>query len=262
MVFGIETAAHQSGYNLIITNATADREGLGSIERLIMGKKIDGILFPASLLQRSFLKALEGNSFPCVVLGRPGTSDLEASWVDIDNEQAGQAAVNHLYSKGYRRIAFLSNGEKELFNQDRIAGYRKAIEKRQLALEESWICHTRSSLEEGRASVRQLLEGNEKPDAIICSDEKLALAAIREGKAMGYDVPNDFGVLCFDDTPVTELAEPGITSVDVDTFELGRLAAENLIRQIERAERSSWRVQLTTHIIERDSTGRKTHGKE
>ena len=262
MVFGIETAAHQSGYNLIITNATADREGLGSIERLIMGKKIDGILFPASLLQRSFLTALEDNSFPCVVLGRPRASDLEASWVDIDNEQAGQAAVNHLCSKGYRRIAFLSNGEKELFNQDRIAGYRKAIEKRQLALEESWICHTRSSLEEGRASVRQLLEGNEKPDAIICSDEKLALAAIREAKALKYDVPNDFGVLCFDDTPVTELAEPGITSVDVDTFELGRLAAENLIRQIERAEKSSWRVQLTTHIIERDSTGRKTHGKE
>ena len=106
------------------------------------------------------------------------------------------------------------------------------------------------------------MEGNEKPDAIICSDEKLALAAIREAKALEYDVPNDFGVLCFDDTPVTELAEPGITSVDVDTFELGRLAAENLIRQIERAERSSWRVQLTTHIIERDSTGRKTHGKE
>ena len=110
MVFGIETAAHQSGYNLIITNATADREGLGSIERLIMGKKIDGILFPASLLQRSFLKALEGNSFPCVVLGRPGTSDLEASWVDIDNEQAGQAAVNHLYSKGYRRARQLKSG--------------------------------------------------------------------------------------------------------------------------------------------------------
>ena len=182
--------------------------------------------------------------------------------MDIDNEQAGQAAVNHLFNKGYRRIAFLSNGERELFNQDRITGYRRTIEKRQLALEESWICHARSSLQEGRASVHRLLESAEKPDAIICSDEKLALAAIREAKAMGYDVPNDFGVLCFDDTPVTELAEPGITSVDVDTFELGRLAAENLIRQIERAEKRALRVQLTTHIIERDSTGRKIQGKE
>ena len=262
MVFGIETAAHQSDYNLIVTNATADREGLGSIERLIMGKKIDGILFPVSLVQPDFLKALGNNSFPCVILGRPGSIDVDTSWVDIDNEQAGMLAASHLIDKGYRRIAFLSNGEKELFNQDRISGYQNALKNRQLESEDAWICHAPSSLEKGKERVRQLLDYPIKPDAIICSDEKLALAATRVAMAAGYRVPEDFGVLCFDDTAVTELAEPGITCVDVDTFELGKLAAENLIRQIEKPEKGSRRVQLTTHIIERDSTGRKTEREE
>ena len=256
-VFGIETAAHQRGYNLMITNCAAGADEMASVERLIKSKKIDGIVLPVSLVQPSFLKTLDQNRFPHVLLGRPSMDAVAGNWVDIENEQAGVMAARHMLENGYRRIAFLSNGEHEVFNQDRIAGYRKALEQAAACRDDRWICHAESSLEAGKKAISELLSLREKPDGVICSDEKLALAATRTAAAAGLRVPEDFGVLCFDNTSVTELAEPSISSVDVDTYELGRLAADNLIRQIEKPDVGAWHMQLSTHIIRRRSTDGK-----
>ena len=91
-VFGIETAAHRKGYNFIITSANDERGGMGSLEKLILSKKIDGLVLPVSLLQSSIVKLVEEMSFPFVVLGRVKNAGSRLSWVDISNEQAGAAS--------------------------------------------------------------------------------------------------------------------------------------------------------------------------
>lgn len=255
-VFGIETAAHQNGYNLIVTGANDERGGMSAIEKLIMSKKIDGLVLPVSMLEPSLLHLITGNGFPCVILGRLRTDSSHISWVDIANAQAGAAATEHLLSHGYKKIAFLSDGEKELFNQDRLEGYCAALRAVGLEPDESCIIHTHSSLANGKRCIEELLRMEDAPDAVICGDDKLALAALRTAKQAGLRVPEDFGVMCFDNTEVTELAEPGITAVDVDTFELGRLAAENLLHLIEKPDAGAKQSRLTTKVIERQSTAR------
>lgn len=255
-VFGIETAAHKNGFNLIVTGANDEHGGVSSIEKLIMSKKIDGLVLPVSILQPSMLRLITDNSFPCVILGRLRTDCSNISWVDIANAQAGSAATEHLLSKGYKKIAFLSNGEKELFNQDRLEGYCAALRAAGIEPDGDCVIHTQSTVENGRRCIEKLLNLEKAPDAVICGDDKLALAALRTAKKAGLRVPEDFGVLCFDNTEVTELAEPGITAVDVDTFELGRLAAENLLHLIEKPESGTKQSRLTTKIIERESTAR------
>ena len=255
-VFGIETAAHKNGFNLIVTGANNEHGGVSSIEKLIMSKKIDGLVLPVSMLEPSILRLITDNSFPCVILGRLRTDSSNISWVDIANAQAGAAAAEHLLSKGYKRIAFLSTGEKELFNQDRLEGYCAALRSAGIEPDAESVIHTRSSLADGKRCIGKLLDAPNAPDAVICGDDKLALAALRTAKAKGLRVPEDFGVLCFDNTEVTELAEPGITAVDVDTFELGRLAAENLIHLIEKPDSGAKQSRLTTKVIERQSTAK------
>lgn len=255
-VFGIETAAHKNGYNLIVTGTNDERSGMSSIEKLIMSKKIDGLVLPVSMLEPSMLKLITDNGFPCVILGRLRTDCSHISWVDIANAQAGAAAAEHLLSRGYKKIAFLSCGEKELFNQDRLEGYCAALRAMGIEPEPEYIIHTASSLENGKRCIEDLLRCDNAPDAVICGDDKLALAALRTAKAAGLRVPEDFGVLCFDNTEVTELAEPDITAVDVDTFELGRLAAENLLHLIERPDSGAKQSRLTTKVIERQSTAK------
>ena len=98
-----------------------------SLEKLILSKKIDGLVLPVSLLQSSIVKLVEEVSFPFVVLGRVKNAGSRLSWVDISNEQAGAASVRYLLGKGYRRIGFLTRGDKELFTRDRLDGYRAGL---------------------------------------------------------------------------------------------------------------------------------------
>lgn len=254
-VFGIETTAHNNGYNLIITGANDERGGVSALEKLIMSKKIDGLILPVSMVRPSVVRLVEDIGFPCVVLGRM-KSDDKLSWVDIANAQAGANAVRYLLKKGYRKIAFLSRGDRELFTLDRLEGYRSELTAAGITPDPAYVIRSASSPEDTARGISALLQSEAAPDAVICGDDRMALAALRAGRQLGLRIPEDLGVLCFDNTEVTEVAEPGISAVDVDTFELGRTAAENLLRQIERPGNGVNYAQLTTKVIERSSTAR------
>ena len=220
-VFGIETAAHRNDYNLIITNGAAAFGGISSVERLIAGKKVDGVVLPISLVTDELLRRIEDLSVPCVILGRSEEVGAEANWVDINNVQAGRRAVKLLLERGYQKIAFLSDGDQEVFNQDRIAGYRRELAANHLSVPDGGILHGLPTVESGMDCVRAFLQGSDAPDAVICSDDRLALGALRAARQLGLRVPEQFGIISCDNTPLTELAETPITSVDVDTFALG-----------------------------------------
>lgn len=257
MVFGIETAAHQHDYNLIITNGAAEHKGLSALDKLIKGKKIDGIVLPVSMADQKRIDALKSLNFPFVVLGRVENSAADVSWVDINNIQAGAAATRHLLSNGYKRVAFLSDGAAKMFNGDRIQGYEQELAANGIAADPALVVHEDGNLESGTLRMRQLLAGANPPDAVICSNDRLALAALRVANASGFNVPENFGILSFDNTAVTELAEIPITCIEVDTFELGNQAALNLIQQINGQNSSAKQILLTTSIIERETTKRK-----
>ena len=256
-VFGIETAAHRSGYNLMVANGSATFGGTEGIERLVAGKRIDGIVFPQSIVNEGLLQKLEELQFPRVILGRPEDIGLESDWVDINNTQAGAAAVKHLVKNGYRRIAFVSDGDDKVFNQDRIQGYRFELEAEGIASDDSLVIHGQADHESGCECARKLLEAENRPDAIICSNDRMALGVQRTAKAMGICVPQELGIVCFDNTAITELAQPAITSVDVDTFEMGLQVAETLINRIENSSASIRQILLSTRIIERESTAKR-----
>ena len=259
-VFGIETAAHRSGYNLMVTNGSAAFGGTDGIARLVAGKRIDGIVFPQSIVNPGFLQKLEELQFPSVILGRPEDVGLESDWVDINNTQAGAIAVRHLIHNGYRRIAFVSDGDDKVFNQDRIEGYRRELTAEGIAPDESLVMHGEADHESGCVCAKKLLEAENRPDTIICSNDKMALGVLRTARAMGICVPQELGLVCCDNTVVTELARPDITSIDVDTFELGLQVAEILINRIENAAASIRQILLSTRIIERESTAKKRKG--
>lgn len=257
-VFGIETTAHQNNYSLLVTNGAETFGGITSIERLVLGKKVDGLIIPDSIASREFIEKMAEQRFPCVVLGRSEAPLVETSWVDINNVQAGALAVNHLYQQGYRRIAFLSDaGDEEVFLHDRTTGYQRELAVCGLPDSSERIFRCAPELEAGKQCVLSLLSSDNPPDAVICSNDRQALGALRAALQMGVSVPDELGILSFDDTAVTELAEPSITSIDVNTYELGVQAAETLLKQIDDAKSGAKQILLPTKIVVRASTQKK-----
>ena len=184
-VFAIETAAHRRGYNFIITSANDGRGGVGSLEKLILSKKIDGLVLPVSLLRSSIVKIVEDMSFPFVVLGRVKHAGGRLSWVDIANEQAGANAVRYLLGKGYRRIGFLTCGDKELFTCDRLDGYRAELSRSGLSPDPVYRVSPAAAFDETKLYLKTLFTSAAVPDAVICCDDKMALAALRGARELG-----------------------------------------------------------------------------
>jgi len=254
-VLGIETVAHQNGYDLIITNGR--RNGMENfMEKIVLSKKADGIILPETMVKTDFLRKLDEIDFPYVILGQPPVSHQWCNWVDINNVQGGAVAVEHLLDKGYRKIAFLSSGEKEVFNRNRIRGYQEALTKYQIPIFADYIRHCQSSLEIGLTAAKEMLTGENPPDAFICSDYYLGIGVKRAVVEIGLSIPADIGLIFFDNSPVAELVQPSITTVDIDTLGLGQQAASILINRIKDQQLNGRQTLIGTKIIERESTQR------
>lgn len=257
-LFGIETAAHHSNYSLTVVNGSFG--SVEDVERLINGKRINGIVLPESMADKKLLKILDEQEFPYVILGRSKDVSSSSDWIDINNTQAGASAVNHLLDKGYKKIAFMSDGFDKVFNQDRLEGYRKELMNNNINPDENLIVEGKGTVESGMELFKKLISGNSVPDALICSNDRMVVGALRIADQEGIHVPDELGIICFDNTPIMELSLPPITCVNVDTYELGVQAAEKLINLIEDEATSIRQTMLSTTIVSRESTNKQTKG--
>lgn len=256
VIHGIETIVYNNGLCLIIANLQTPVKKENMLGWLIHGKRTQGVVLPSAIVDSQMVKDLKSIKFPFVVLGEPADCREPIDWVDVNNAQGGQQAVDHLLRRGYKNIAFIGGSRKEIFNRNRLAGYREAIELNGLEYMPEYIREGGSSKEDGAAMIRELLKLPKRPDAVICGDNFLSLGAMKAFAEAGLRIPEDAGVLSFDNFPIAELAEPTLTTVDIDVFEMGVQAANLLFKRIENPEAREQQSLIATRIQERESTAR------
>jgi len=256
-VFGIETVAQKNGYNVIITNDMAVDNNITSAEKLVMEKKVDGLILPPSTVTRKLISKLLELDFPYVVLGEPNIFKMESSWVDVNNIQGGELAVSHLVRAGYKRIAFISGNPKAVFSQNRLTGYLRGLEKAGIPAEAGLQLFCEPDAAGSGAAAAAVLKGKDAPDAFICSDNIISFGVLGVAKELGLSVPEQLGVVTFDNFPIAEYTSPPLTAIDVDTFSLGEQAAGILLKKIMRDREINQQILISTRLIERKSTNRK-----
>ncbi|MFN2926363.1 LacI family DNA-binding transcriptional regulator [Lachnospiraceae bacterium YH-ros2228] len=257
-VFALETVAQQKDFSLMIVSATKPKKKSESILRLINGKKLDGIVLPADLASKPLLADLEKLEFPVVIVGKNDEMDT-SSWVDINNIQAGRIAAEHLLSKEYENFLFLMRSIDPLFEKERVKGFVQTLEEQAVSEDRYQVVQNivdQQSVE--KAILDHFNEGNGSL-SVLCSNDRIAVSAIETARKHGIKIPEQLGILCFDNTDVTELMNPSISCINVDTYAQGLQAAEILIQQINQKDHNSRQVLISTDVIERDSTAK---GKE
>ena len=252
-VFGIEQIAQTNGYNLIITHNQS--KGMTPIEQLIYEKKADGIILPPSLITISLLKKLLNQKFPFVVLGEPPFMRNEVNWVDINNAQGSESAVNHLLEKGYRSIVFVGENQQQIFTKNRIAGFRDALGKQGIEPRQDFIIESDGTQEAAYRIAVSFLQKTSPPDAFLCSDNTIAFGILKAVKSLERAIPQEIGIVTFDNYPLAQYTEPSLTSIDVDTYLLGEHAAFVLLKTIEN-ETNIQHILVGTKLFQRESTDR------
>jgi LacI family transcriptional regulator len=230
MVKGIDEVALEAGYTVMVcqSNESYGREILNT--RRLLDSLVDGLIISVSSESKQFdhFKKVQERGLPIVVFDRV-TPDLIAPGVRIDNAEGGFLATEHLLEQGYRRIAILAGPGNLGISNSRMDGYLKALKRYKLKSDTSLIVHCDFNQDYAYYATRELLALKKRPDAIFTISDRMAIGAMLAIKEKGLRMPQDIGLVGFNNEPVTSLVTPAISSVDMPSFELGKAAAKLFI---------------------------------
>lgn len=251
----VDDAAQELGYNVILCNTDEDPVKEKKCLELLKMENVAGIVISPTKKGVANFDATYSLGIPLVMIDRH-VSGFSVDNVLIDNSTSAYKAVEHLISHGYRKIGGIF-GSASTTGQERHEGFTRAIQDAGLEVNENFIRFTGPKEEDAYIATSQLLQQPDHPEAIFTSNSLLAsgcLQAIRQSKLA---IPGDIALASFDDTSWAKLTDPAITVIEQPTYEIGRTAAEMLIKRINDPSRSIREVVLQTRLIIRQSCGCK-----
>lgn len=246
---GISIYAQKKNYKIMFNYGASPEEELKFVHEFVNSKWVDGIILLTAYENDLCIDYLNKEAFPFVVVGRPYNIH-DIMWVDNDNFQATYNLVNTLIQKGCQDIAFIGGPQKYIFSKDRLEGYKRSLELRNLTVNEALIFETKDFTEEdGYAAMREICKLC-IPHAVVTTDDLLGFGALK------YIRENDLKVKVtgFNNIPLSAYQIPSLTSVDIKAEDLGYNAAKLLIKSLEGIENTVNHYIVGTDLIERDST--------
>lgn len=262
---GIENKLYPTDFLPFIMDAHNQRQQFERYMTMLLGNRVEGLIVVANWLfiDIDFLTELEHPSVPTILVGSALQKGPIGS-VLVDNENGGYLALQHLHSLGHRKIAFI-RGPRQLWDSSRRwEGVLRFASESKLKLAKQWVVELtgssdpQSSFEEGVLLTRKLLERNPGFTAILAFDDLTAFGAIRALRQAGKRVPEDCSVLGFDDVPYAALASPSLSTIRQPMEQMGALAVERILSQIQDPESSDQRQGrlelLLPELVAREST--------
>lgn len=237
---------------LTSTSSTVDEEEL--IHRLVLGRRIDGIILLSSRINDPLIKRLNDLNFPTVIIGRT-EEDHQLLSVDTDNIQASYDATMHLINQGHKKIGFIGGISNLTVSIDRLKGYKQAMQHAQLQINQEWLMESEYLQQSGFRGISTLIEQSNAPSAFIVMDDHLAFGILRTLNELGVQCPSQISIVSFNNIPLAELASPPLSSIDVGTYQLGYTASQLLIKKLTHTENNTKeRVIIPHRLIMRESS--------
>jgi LacI family transcriptional regulator len=199
------------------------------VRGLVTETHVDGIILSSPVTDcEAVLKALDGLDVPFVRIS-PGTNHALTSSVFMDDAQAADDMTTHLINMGHRRIGFIKGHPNHAASEDRLFGYRRALDRVGIAYEPSLVCDGEFDFESGVRGGNYLLDLPERPSAIFASNDDMAAGVLAVAHDRGIDLPGDLSVAGFDDTTLARTVWPPLTTIHQPMADLARTATEILI---------------------------------
>lgn len=255
---GAQQAANAHGYGLIVVSSERVYQLEHRLVELLVAKDIDGLIINPLLddeTDLSHLFELKRRNIPFVLL--ESLRGLQASMVDVDNVAASKEAVEYLISAGHKRIVHFAGPRYSMHSDERIEGVRRAFSAQRLVFGDDDLVHSGARLEDGyRSGIAYFRTRTEdRPTAVTCYNDLVAVGLMRALRELGLRVPEDVSVVGYDDIDMASYGVVPLTTVRVPKEEMGRKAAEILIRNLESVNKGKIeKVYLHAELVVRAST--------
>ncbi len=257
---GAEDRASLSRYSIIYCNTDDNLMREEAYVDILTEKMVDGIIFTHSADREGEADGFKRSRVPIILIDRDYDIPNVIGKVLVDNTKASYVGVNYLLDRGYRKIAYIAGSMHTQTARDRLEGYRKALHHNQLVFKDEFVKIGEYKSQWGSEAVNAFLKEKIPFDAIFCGNDLIAIGAIKALKDSGYKVPDDIGVMGFDDIYMASMVEPSLTTVKQPNYEMGYRAAELLINAIEKKELSvdNQSTKVDTIILDTELTIRQS----
>ena len=232
-----------------------------SIPESVEERKVAGIIVIGKISEHN-LTVLSQMAIPIVLVDYTSLG-IPLDCVLTHNKQGGYMMCNYLIERGYRKIGFFGDLDYSFSFQDRFWGYRESLLKNKIVRKEnideyiqkySFLKDIESFvLSHQEDEIKRILQSKELPEVLICANDSNAYLVIKVLKKIGLKVPDDIGVVGFDDTPLCTRIIPAITTIQVQKELMGVRAVSNLVDRIHRKDNIPVTSLLSVKIVERKS---------
>lgn len=254
VMHGINSVTRRAGYNILLIPLPPEENG-GEFYRLIRERHVDGLLISGPTEDDLELNNLFKEGAKMVLMG--ALKDSLIPMVDIDNHKAAYEAVTHLLDFNHKQIAFISNAPfNYLSSQDRLAGYKEALNSRGILINEEFIFMADRTPESGYLAMKSLLSQKKIPSAVFIASDTVALGALHALHEANIKIPDDMAVIGFDDIPLSEFINPPLSTVHLPAYSLGQASASLLIQQLTEQIPQQEQIFLKTRLVIRSTSGK------
>ena len=253
IIRGINDVSDALGYDLLISTSYFSEKAERKALELLSTKQVDGVISFVSLLPPAEIEVL-AQSFPYIQCCEYSES-IPVTYVAIDNLKAAHEATSFFLQRGHRNIAMISGQLYPMACKNRELGFRKALTDYGCPLPPQNIAISDFSFQGGYNACRQLFSGNSTPPtALFITSDTMAIGAIRFLQDSHIRIPEDAEIIGFDNNELAEFNNPALSTVAQPRYEMGRTAADLLMKKIERPDTLNAAVILPYRLIFRNST--------
>ena len=260
VISGIEEIAYNRGFAVTISQSNDSFEKETKIVQSLFSNRVDGIIISIGMQTTNFdhIKLFTERQLPLVFFDRV-VQEIDAHKIVVDDYRGGFKATEHLIEQGGTKIAHIGGPLNVNIYQDRLSGYKDAMQKAGLPIDESMLIHNSLTRSDGTNAIKKLMKNIIKPDAIFCANDTTALSVVIYLREQGIKVPDDMLIVGFSNEPFSEVVTPSISTIRQPGFEMGKKAADLLIRQIKQKDKEirHQTFVMPTELIIRESSVRK-----
>lgn len=248
----IEDAAGGYDYNVIFCNMDNELEKEVKYTKLLVSKRVDGVIFVTGGKSPNSVEILKDNHIPFVFVDRHVKGFDNYSGVYSLNKEGAYNGVEYLYEKGKRKIAFVT-GDIELgVSRLRLEGFIEGATKYGI-YREDWIFESDFTIEGGKKATKDIISTCKDVDTIFYSNDLMAIGGMKELLDAGYSVPDEVAVMGFDNINIASVMTPGLTTIDQPTYEMGKQSCSLLIQHIIGKLNKKKVIRFQPKIIQRES---------
>ena len=253
---GISQFCNGRQYISTIVTGQNSEELLGAIRTMVRSGQVDGFILLYSKADDAIIEYLNEEGLLYVLVGKAQQFANLTIYIDNDNVLAGKEATDYLYDLGHRKIAYLGSESIKLFSADRKTGYQLSMLQHDLVAEKKYIIEVNDVYLDECKPLLEMLQSEDRPTAIVVSDDILAVSLERVCIQCGLSIPEDLSIISFNDSLFARLTHPPLTSIDVNSCQLGIEAASQLINHIENPNLVATKIIVPHSLVERESCRR------